>query len=54
MTSRRKTKKKEKLEAQKAANSNQIMQFAGALTGLYDDFDLDEERSSWGDRDTRV
>ncbi len=54
MTSRRKTKKKEKLEAKKAASSNQIMQFAGALTGLYDDFDLTEERISWGDRDTRM
>ena len=31
----------------KAANSNDIMQFAGALTGLYDDFDLNEERNSW-------
>ena len=31
----------------KAANSNEIMQFAGALTGLYDGFDLDEERNSW-------
>ena len=31
----------------KAANSNEIMQFAGALTGLYDDFDLNEERNSW-------
>ena len=31
----------------KAANSNEIMQFAGALTGLYDGFDLNEERNSW-------
>ena len=31
----------------KAANSNEIMQFAGALTGLYEGFDLDEERNSW-------
>ena len=31
----------------KAASSNEIMQFAGALTGLYDDFDLNEERNSW-------
>ena len=31
----------------KAANNNEIMQFAGALTGLYDDFDLNEERNSW-------
>ena len=31
----------------KAANSNEIMQFAGALTGLYDGFDLNEERTSW-------
>ena len=47
MTSRRKAKKKEKLEAKKAAKSNEIMQFAGALTGLYDGFDLNEERDSW-------
>jgi bifunctional DNA-binding transcriptional regulator/antitoxin component of YhaV-PrlF toxin-antitoxin module len=31
----------------KAANSNEIMQFAGALTGLYEGFDLNEERNSW-------
>ena len=31
----------------KAANSNEIMQFAGALTGLYEGFDLNEERDSW-------
>jgi hypothetical protein len=47
MTSRRKAKKKAKLEAKRAANSNEIMQFAGALTGLYDGFDLNEERNSW-------
>ena len=47
MTFRRKAKKKEKLEAKKAASSNQIMQFAGALTGMYDGFDLKEERNSW-------
>jgi len=47
VTSRRKAKKKEKLEAKRAANSNEIMKFAGALTGLYEGFDLDEERNSW-------
>jgi hypothetical protein len=47
MTSRRKTKKKEKLKAKKAASSNEIMQFAGALTGMYDGFDLKKERNSW-------
>ena len=31
----------------KATNSNEIMQFAGALTGLYDGFDLNDERNSW-------
>ena len=47
MTSRRKAKKKEKLEAKIAASSNVIMQFAGALTGMYEGFDLNEERNSW-------
>ena len=47
MTSRRKAKKKEKLEAKKAANTNEIMQFAGALTGMYEGFDVNEERNSW-------
>ena len=31
----------------KAANSNDIMRFAGALTGMYEGFDLNEERNSW-------
>jgi AbrB family looped-hinge helix DNA binding protein len=31
----------------KAANSNEVMHFAGALTGFYDGFDLNDERNSW-------